>query len=502
MKTNYFGLIVFLSVLLSSCDKEVDTLINVQLNPSIMTLSDGGNEPMKVKSLVSTSDDPVLCYAIQIYENDVPYYYGLFNDVSKMTIALTTNKNYTFKVAAYKTGTGKGLKSMTEAGVVNYFLPNEVPLNNVFVKGNLLKDIDLLSSIVTNGQQKDYSEVDAFYATKQTIIEKGSSNIDFNLLRMGFGINFTVDGLTSGGMDIYMGNDTLKLSSNTTTVSTIRQFTKSIKLNDIYNNADTYGDSISISAKWTGTNGTVIIANGKYKFLRNYQKTINIQINTITNNISFENWNTIPTEGLIAWYPFNGNANDESGNGNNGTVYGATLSVDRFGIPNKAYSFNGASNYIIINKTLGNFGTSDFTVSAWIKRDSNTSGIVFSKRNELGWGNFCSFFAGPKISTELDNQSSSDYLQIISNSSVLTNEYQNIIFLKEKNYFKIYMGGKLDKTTTLTTMFNFNNTATSSIGARYAGSNLTEYFKGTIDDVGIWNRALTQEEITALYNVK
>jgi hypothetical protein len=46
-------------------------------------------------------------------------------------------------------------------------------------------------------------------------------------------------------------------------------------------------------------------------------------------------------DGLVAHYPFNGNANDESGNGNNGTVNGATLTTDRFGNMNKAYSFDG-----------------------------------------------------------------------------------------------------------------------------------------------------------------
>ncbi len=48
----------------------------------------------------------------------------------------------------------------------------------------------------------------------------------------------------------------------------------------------------------------------------------------------------VPTTGLVGWWPFNGNANDESGNGNNGTVNGAILTSDRFGIANKAYSFD------------------------------------------------------------------------------------------------------------------------------------------------------------------
>ncbi|MBK7851597.1 MAG: hypothetical protein IPJ66_10800 [Bacteroidetes bacterium] len=51
-------------------------------------------------------------------------------------------------------------------------------------------------------------------------------------------------------------------------------------------------------------------------------------------------------QGLLAWYPFCGNATDQSGNGNDGTVYGASLTSDRFGQPGNAYSFNGSNNYI------------------------------------------------------------------------------------------------------------------------------------------------------------
>ena len=49
----------------------------------------------------------------------------------------------------------------------------------------------------------------------------------------------------------------------------------------------------------------------------------------------------VPTNGLVAWWPFTGNANDLSGNGNNGTVNNATLTTDRYGNSNCAYSFNG-----------------------------------------------------------------------------------------------------------------------------------------------------------------
>ena len=61
----------------------------------------------------------------------------------------------------------------------------------------------------------------------------------------------------------------------------------------------------------------------------------------------------IPTNGLVAYYPFNGNANDYSLNANNGTVIDATLTADRFGNTNSAYQFNGNGSYIYFNQELG-----------------------------------------------------------------------------------------------------------------------------------------------------
>ena len=60
----------------------------------------------------------------------------------------------------------------------------------------------------------------------------------------------------------------------------------------------------------------------------------------------------VPTNGLVGWWPFNGNANDESGNGNDGVVNGATLTEDRFGNVDKAYSFDGSNNTgVVINSS-------------------------------------------------------------------------------------------------------------------------------------------------------
>ena len=89
----------------------------------------------------------------------------------------------------------------------------------------------------------------------------------------------------------------------------------------------------------------------------------------------------VPKDSLKAWWPFNGNANDESGNGNNGTVSGATLTSDRFGLINKAYSFDGINDFIEIlySASLNN---SSGTVSVWIKSNGaqiNSQKLIYGQ---------------------------------------------------------------------------------------------------------------------------
>ena len=74
----------------------------------------------------------------------------------------------------------------------------------------------------------------------------------------------------------------------------------------------------------------------------------------------------VPSTGLVGWWPFNGNANDESGNAYNGTVNGAALTADRLGATNSAYSFNGNSAFIQTPTSTVNF-PSGFTISVWAK---------------------------------------------------------------------------------------------------------------------------------------
>jgi hypothetical protein len=210
--------------------------------------------------------------------------------------------------------------------------------------------------------------------------------------------------------------------------------------------------------------------------------------------------NYVPTNGLVGWWPFNGNANDESGNGNNGTVNGATLTEDRFGNINSSYYFNGAISHIILNQSLGNFGQSDFTISVWTLDTSLVNaGALVSKRNAPGYGNFFTIGWGNSPSFEINESNSSNYF-----ASVLPGTFTNIwhyyTFVRDSLSLSIYLDGLLQSQTSSSTIQNINNMENTIFGARYANTSLTQFFKGKIDDIGIWNRALTNCEILDLYN--
>jgi Concanavalin A-like lectin/glucanases superfamily/FG-GAP-like repeat/IPT/TIG domain/FG-GAP repeat len=93
------------------------------------------------------------------------------------------------------------------------------------------------------------------------------------------------------------------------------------------------------------------------------------------------------TNGLVAYYPFNGNANDASGNGNNGTVQGATLTTNRFGVPNSAYLFDGVQSKIQVPETLFGPSNAAYTVSAWVTTDNGPyiqQQLIYEKSTQNG----------------------------------------------------------------------------------------------------------------------
>ncbi|MEY4605029.1 MAG: hypothetical protein RIT43_2321 [Bacteroidota bacterium] len=233
----------------------------------------------------------------------------------------------------------------------------------------------------------------------------------------------------------------------------------------------------------------------------------------------------VPANGLVAWWPFNGNANDESGNGNNGTVNGATLTMDRFGMANSAYYFNvanwtwGANGDYIYVPYNSMFNFSEFTISSWVYRTSDGATISpqalsiirrfeygYSDPNGEAWtldlahgtsANGSLVYGGVIEQSTLDPAPSSI---CSSTEAIPVNQWHQVIMTYSQSTIKIYIDGQLNSTTTdPSIVINTTGNSGISIGLSDQANGHWGPFDGNIDDIVIWNRALTDQEISALY---
>ena len=205
----------------------------------------------------------------------------------------------------------------------------------------------------------------------------------------------------------------------------------------------------------------------------------------------------IPTNGLVGWWPFNGNANDESGNGNNGTVNGATLTADRNGKANSAYSFDGVDDFIQTN--INQINNGPFTITFWTKINVwKTSGFVSSRileNNSTGI-----FIYDNNLYLTLDKKNVNEVIidSKISTNIINLNKWKSITYTFDGINVKLYLDGIINFTYSLV----INNSdldinKTFLFGKDNCCGN--RCLSGQLDDIAIYNRALTEQEIKQLY---
>lgn len=205
---------------------------------------------------------------------------------------------------------------------------------------------------------------------------------------------------------------------------------------------------------------------------------------------------------LVLYYSFNNNANDISGNNLNGTIHSANLTTDRFGNINSAYSFDGSSAYIeSSSNTLLNLGNY-FTICAWIKPNTgygknNADYIDIVSR----WGsispNAASYFlaisSSGKIKAAITNNGY-DITAGSGNTTIAVGKWSHIAMTFDGESVNLYVNGVKDGS------FSSNAPQASSytlyIGSQRGGF---AYFNGSIDDVYLFKRTLTSNEILELY---
>ena len=209
----------------------------------------------------------------------------------------------------------------------------------------------------------------------------------------------------------------------------------------------------------------------------------------------------IPSDSLVGYWPFNGNANDASGNCNNGIVNGATLTTDRFGIPNSAYSFNGTSNYISFSK-IPLTQTSNWSITAWINPAIlPQAGVAVQVGKDNGIGVESNGY-GIAVSSKADvSVVGSEFgciyggLTLVNSNFVFTDaaKWYFTTIVRDTSTLKFYINGSLVDTIVI-------SAPKTPTEFRIGSQNGIRFFNGSIDDVRIYNRVLKSSEIKSGFN--
>lgn len=218
------------------------------------------------------------------------------------------------------------------------------------------------------------------------------------------------------------------------------------------------------------------------------------------------------SDGLVAYYPFNGNANDESGNGNNGTIHGATPTPDRFGNPSSAYSFDGADDYIFVPDSDSLDLTTTGTLAAWVnipngaKDDltavvakmihSSGGGVSYELLNRLVGHDEGVYQTIAGDAHDGSSNTSAYYFHDMSDG-----KWHHLAFTWDGPEGKMYIDGQ-----------DATESADSGTGAMvssfdlyigryfYTPHNTWYSWDGSIDEVRIYNRDLSADEVRGLIN--
>ncbi len=256
---------------------------------------------------------------------------------------------------------------------------------------------------------------------------------------------------------------------------------------------------ISPNAANTGTYDWLIPEIDSNECLVRISDSSNLEVFDISDGVlTIEPESNDLTYGLIAYYPFNGNAIDESYNNHDGTVYGAALTTDRFGNPDSAYSFDGDDDYIdITNASDFGFANESFSVSVWAYVIENRP--VYESFVGLGSTErqYCinKWRFGDAFYTEFDHGPS--IVSFYPDGGLQSNTWYHLVSVVnvKSGNMEFYGNGILVGTNSLID-FNFSLGTVLRFGMR---PDIGNYLLGAVDDVCIYDRALSGTEITALY---
>jgi hypothetical protein len=305
------------------------------------------------------------------------------------------------------------------------------------------------------------------------------TNIDTLAIRSGTVMKLILPGTSSASVSLPTTNGRLMLEHELSVypVGTVTHVLSQLQIPDNYNRTDGKDVSRTEYQQLFTKIGTVYGAgNG-----------------TTTFNLPIVLAPYVPRDGLVGWWLLSGDGKDRWYHKNNGIVTGATADTDRNHHTNQALSFDGIDDEVYIQNTFFNNGWNAWSISFWVNLDTVEQSTLLNTDPEQG----------VKIMSTTDSKielAVGDGLTWLSDGWLTNAEYQSnswlhICIIRNGLSVKVYVNSVLDKEFTLPSAPPDQN-ASMYIGRCDCAD---EYATGKIDDVGVWSRALTLDEITALY---
>jgi autotransporter-associated beta strand protein len=219
--------------------------------------------------------------------------------------------------------------------------------------------------------------------------------------------------------------------------------------------------------------------------------------------------------GLVARYRFDANALDSSGNGRDGVIKDATPAVDRFGFASGALSFNGSSSWVRVPHAAA-LNSFPITVSAWFRSTADSPGYIVAKYENATWNGW-----GLSVEKSRVQPNSASGYYLASRTNALISQYDDyppfeagqnlndgtwhhVSMVVDQASGRLYLDGTLADTQA----WRGTPSAATASWPMYFGyypnslagnPGVNPYFSGSIDDVRIYSRALTGQEVQLLY---
>ena len=296
-------------------------------------------------------------------------------------------------------------------------------------------------------------------------------------------------------------------------VLTIDGNTQKIYVNGELKSTDnTFSGSTAVAGKdlslgvITSINGTAPYTDTNVGYLTGKLDDVRIYNSALTDEQVHQLYSS-ESSGLVAYYPFNGNANDESITANHATIYGSTLITDRNNISGKAYSFNGSSDRLQVPENDAyDFGDGDFSITSWVSLNEKKTARIVSAGHRiddgiwgLGFGSHPVWGSGLRINYFV--YSGGAYRDFSSDeiTGYTLGQWAMVGITKTGSTITFYFNGKKAGTATISLVSNAGSYL--SIGSRQDASEThNEFLNGKIDEVRIYNHGLSETEIIEDYN--